>query len=58
VNLFRTFSDADLYIRKVDTDEIYEEAIDIEGALYSYEETNEPIEAYIEEDGVNNLTNE
>lgn len=44
VNLYRTYSDADLKIRKVGTDEIYDEAIDIEGAPYSYEETDMPIE--------------
>jgi hypothetical protein len=44
VNLYRTYSDADLKIRKVGTDEIYDEAIDIEGAPYTYEETDMPIE--------------
>lgn len=45
VNLYRTYSDADLKIRKVGTDEIYDEAIDIENAPYTYEETDTPIEA-------------
>jgi hypothetical protein len=44
VNLYRTYSDADLKIRKVGTDEIYDEAIDIEGAPYTYKETDMPIE--------------
>ena len=44
VSLYRTYSDADLKIRKVGTDEIYDEAIDIEGAPYTYEETDMPIE--------------
>jgi hypothetical protein len=44
VNLYRTYSDADLKIRKVGTDEIYDEAIDIEGAHYTYEESDMPIE--------------
>ena len=44
VNLYRTYSDADLKIRKVGTDEIYDEAIDIEGAPYTYVETDMPIE--------------
>lgn len=44
VNLYRTYSDADLKIRKVGTDEIYDEAIDIEGAPYTYVETNILIE--------------
>lgn len=44
VDLYRTYSDANLKIRKVGTDEIYDEAIDIEGAPYTYEETDIPIE--------------
>ena len=44
VNLYITYSDLNLKIRKVGTDEIYDEAIDIEEAPYEYEETNEPIE--------------
>lgn len=31
-------------IRKVGTSEIYDEAIDVEGAPFKYEETDEPIE--------------
>lgn len=44
VNLYRTYSDAKWKIQKVGTDEIYDEAIDVEGSLYEYEETAEPIE--------------
>ena len=44
VNLFRTYSDEGLKIRKVGTREIYDEAIDIEDALFFYEETAELIE--------------
>lgn len=43
VNLYRSFSDQSLMIQKVGTDEIYSEAIDIEGAPYEYIETTEPI---------------
>ena len=43
VNLYRTYSDEDLIIRKIGTDEEYSEAIDIEGAPYEYEETDKPI---------------
>lgn len=46
VNLFRTYSDADKYIKKVDTNEEYSEAIDIEGAGYQYIETDKDIEDY------------
>ena len=41
--LYRTYSNEGLMIRKVGTNEIYTEAIDIEKANYVYEETAEPI---------------
>ena len=44
VNLFRTYSDENKYIKKVGTNEEYSEAIDIEGAPYEYEETDKEIE--------------
>ena len=44
VDLYRTFSDEGLQIRKVGTDEVYDEAIDVEYAPYTYEETDKPIE--------------
>ena len=46
VNLFRTYSDENKYIKKVGTNEEYSEAIDIEGAPYEYEETDREIEQY------------
>lgn len=49
VNLFRTYSTESVCIRKVGTDEIYSDAIDIESAPYAYEETDIPIEGGIEE---------
>lgn len=48
VNLFRTYSDENKYIKKVGTNEEYSEAIDIEGAPYVYEETDKVIETYEE----------
>ena len=45
VNLYRTYSDSELYIRKVGTDEVYSEAIDVEDAPYEYEETDTHIKA-------------
>ena len=42
--LYRTYSDKNLYIQKVGTEEVYSEAIDIEGAGYEYEETEQLIE--------------
>ena len=44
INLYRTYSDENYMIRKIGTDEIYSEAIDIEGANFEYEETEEKIE--------------
>ena len=41
VNLYRTYSDADFMIRKIGTEEMYSEAIDVETAPYEYEETTE-----------------
>lgn len=44
VNLYRTYSDEQFKIRKIGTDEIYDEAIDVENAPFEYEETTEKIE--------------
>lgn len=44
VDLFRTYSDKNVQIRKVGTDEIYDEAIDVENAPYTYEETDQALE--------------
>lgn len=41
LNLIRTFSDADYKIHKVGTAEIYDEALDVIGHPYTYEETTE-----------------
>lgn len=43
VSLYRTYSDANFVIHKIGTGEYYDEAIDIENALYTYEETDELI---------------
>lgn len=43
VNLFRTYSDKNVRIKKVGTNEIYDEAIDVENNNYEYEETEEKI---------------
>lgn len=44
VMLYRTYSTEKLKIRKVGTDEIYDEAIDVDNAPFVYEETTEKIE--------------
>lgn len=44
VNLFCTYSDRKMKIHKVGTNETYDEAIDIEGCGFEYEETEVPIQ--------------
>lgn len=44
VNLYKTYSDKNVYIKKQGTDEKYDIAIDVENAPYTYEETEEVIE--------------
>ena len=48
VNLYKTYSDQNLKIQKVGTNEIYAEAIDIESSTNTYIETNEPIEEEVD----------
>jgi hypothetical protein len=43
VNLHRTYSDKNVYIHKIGTEEEYSEAIDIEGSGFEYEETDNEI---------------
>lgn len=49
VKLYRTYSDEDFKIRQIETGNIYDEAIDIENAPYTYEETDEKVEKENEE---------
>lgn len=44
VNLYRTFSTDGLLIRQVETGIVYGEAVDVEGAPYTYEETDQSVE--------------
>lgn len=44
VNLYRTYSDEGYYIKQIETDAIYDEAIDVENAPYTYSETDIKIE--------------
>lgn len=46
VKLYKSYSDQNLYIQKIGTNEVYSEAIDVENAPYEYEETNTPIERF------------
>lgn len=43
VILYRTYSDSNLYIRQTETGNVYTEAIDVENANYTYEETDDII---------------
>ena len=45
INLYRTYSDSKLMIRQVETGNVYTEAIDVENAAYTYEETDMSIDA-------------
>ena len=49
VSLYRTYSDKSMLIHKIGTDEYYEEAIDIQGCGFLYEETDMPIEQSTED---------
>ena len=49
VNLYRIYSDQNVYILQVETGYEYDEAIDVENAPYTYIETAKPIEE-VEED--------
>ena len=48
VKLYRNYSDKGLKIKKVGTEEVYSEAIDVENAPYVYKETEEQAEIYKE----------
>lgn len=46
--LFKTYSDENYLIKQIETDLLFEEAIDIENAPYTYEETDILIENDVE----------
>ena len=48
VNLYKTYSDERYRIKQIETGNIYDEAIDVEDAPYTYEETDIKIEDNIE----------
>lgn len=39
ISLYRTYSDKGVMILQKDTNHLYDEAIDVEGSLHTYEET-------------------
>ena len=40
INLYRSYSDQGFMLRQIETDIMYSEAVDIESASYTYEETD------------------
>jgi hypothetical protein len=54
VRLYRTYSDDGLVIRQIETGELYDEAVDVENAEFTYEETQELINNNIEDYGEGN----
>ena len=48
VNLYRNYSDENFKIRQTQTNILYDEAIDVEDSIYTYEETDIPIEDGLE----------
>ena len=54
VKLYRTYSDENFRILQVETENVFDEAIDVETTNYTYEETNEKIENEMVEDYVTN----
>ena len=55
VNLYKTFSDAGYYIKQNPSGVVYSEAIDVENAPYTYEETDILIEKGKESEDIDNL---
>lgn len=55
--LIHTFSDTGFKIRRNDG-EVFEEAYDLKNNEWSYEETDEKIEDYVEEDAEDNTNDE
>lgn len=51
VNLYKSYSDENFYIKQIETGIEYMEAIDVEDAPYTYEETNKKIEEEPSTDG-------
>ena len=49
VKLYRTFSDGGKVIRQNETGILFDEAVDVEDAAFTYSETGEDIEKHTEE---------
>ena len=52
----RHYSDAGYKIRQIETNILYEDAVDVLPCRYTYEETNEPVsEIFVETDRILNI---
>lgn len=56
--LYKSYSDKNLKIKQLETEIIFDEAIDVEDAAYTYEETNQVIEEAIDMSLIDNLWKE
>lgn len=50
VKLYKTYSDEGYMIKQIETGFLYDEAVDVEDAPYTYEETEEKMEDLLEEE--------
>lgn len=57
INLYRTYSDINHYIKQIETGHVYAEAIDVESATFTYEETEVEIEIIKNENEYGNEEN-
>ena len=48
-NRIRHYSDRNMKIRQIETNVVYDDAVDIVPCPYTYEETDEPIDSEMEE---------
>ena len=46
----RRYSDAGMRLRQIETDAIYDDAVDVVPCAYTYEETDQPVQDYEIED--------
>lgn len=56
VNLYRTYSDTGMMILQTDTGILFEDAIDVEGASHTYEESSTPIDIGDPPEGMEEIT--
>ena len=52
VNLYKTYSDQNLRLQCEQTNEVFDEVINVEGHQYTYIETNETIELFTTEENL------